>query len=181
MSLIDVGHARRGELQERRGQAVVGAESGHRGEGGAEPFQERIVIDASEQFTHESLERPFVGLVRMNPARPRLGFARRLAIAPVIEPRHHPAGEDANEDAAEEQRPERHVDGRKRMCAVEGIKRQRDPLPIGDDTVYTISVTNLGPSAAENVVMTDASICGLGQAAPNPVRTIQKYFPQEIV
>ena len=31
-----------------------------------------------------------------------------------------------------------------------------------------------------NVVMTDASICGLGQAAPNPVRCIQKYFPQEI-
>jgi formate dehydrogenase beta subunit len=32
-----------------------------------------------------------------------------------------------------------------------------------------------------SVVMTDASICGLGQAAPNPVRSIQKYFPQEIV
>ena len=32
-----------------------------------------------------------------------------------------------------------------------------------------------------NVVMTDASICGLGQAAPNPVRSIQKYFQQEIV
>jgi formate dehydrogenase len=31
-----------------------------------------------------------------------------------------------------------------------------------------------------NIVMTDASICGLGQAAPNPVRSIQKYFPQEI-
>ncbi len=31
-----------------------------------------------------------------------------------------------------------------------------------------------------NLVMTDASICGLGQAAPNPVRCIQKYFPQEI-
>jgi formate dehydrogenase beta subunit len=31
-----------------------------------------------------------------------------------------------------------------------------------------------------NVVMTDASICGLGQAAPNPVRCIQKYFPLEI-
>lgn len=31
-----------------------------------------------------------------------------------------------------------------------------------------------------NVVMTDASICGLGQAAPNPVRSIQKYFPHEI-
>ena len=32
-----------------------------------------------------------------------------------------------------------------------------------------------------NVVMTDASICGLGQAAPNPVRSVQKYFAQEIV
>ena len=31
-----------------------------------------------------------------------------------------------------------------------------------------------------NQVMTDASICGLGQAAPNPVRSIQKYFSQEI-
>ena len=31
-----------------------------------------------------------------------------------------------------------------------------------------------------NIVMTDASICGLGQAAPNPVRCIQKYFPHEI-
>ena len=31
-----------------------------------------------------------------------------------------------------------------------------------------------------NQVMADASICGLGQAAPNPVRCVQKYFPQEI-
>jgi len=31
-----------------------------------------------------------------------------------------------------------------------------------------------------NTVMVDASICGLGQAAPNPVRSIQKYFPHEI-
>jgi formate dehydrogenase len=29
-------------------------------------------------------------------------------------------------------------------------------------------------------VMVDASICGLGQAAPNPIRCISKYFPQEI-
>ncbi len=29
-------------------------------------------------------------------------------------------------------------------------------------------------------VMVDASICGLGQAAPNPIRCIQKYFPQEV-
>jgi len=31
-----------------------------------------------------------------------------------------------------------------------------------------------------NAVMAEASICGLGQAAPNPVRCVQKYFPQEI-
>jgi len=31
-----------------------------------------------------------------------------------------------------------------------------------------------------NQVMTDASICGLGQAAPNPIRCVQKYFPDEV-
>lgn len=31
-----------------------------------------------------------------------------------------------------------------------------------------------------NQVMVDASICGLGQAAPNPVRCVQKYFPHEV-
>ncbi|HZY17702.1 MAG TPA: NAD(P)H-dependent oxidoreductase subunit E [Ramlibacter sp.] len=29
-------------------------------------------------------------------------------------------------------------------------------------------------------VMGDASICGLGQAAPNPIRCVQRYFPHEI-
>jgi formate dehydrogenase beta subunit len=29
-------------------------------------------------------------------------------------------------------------------------------------------------------VMRDASICGLGQAAPNPVDTVIKYFPHEL-
>jgi len=28
--------------------------------------------------------------------------------------------------------------------------------------------------------MADASICGLGQAAPNPIRCVVKYFPQEL-
>jgi formate dehydrogenase beta subunit len=28
--------------------------------------------------------------------------------------------------------------------------------------------------------MMDASICGLGQAAPNPVLSVLKYFPSEI-
>jgi formate dehydrogenase len=29
-------------------------------------------------------------------------------------------------------------------------------------------------------VMEDASICGLGQAAPNPLRSVLRYFPEEI-
>jgi formate dehydrogenase len=28
--------------------------------------------------------------------------------------------------------------------------------------------------------MADASICGLGQAAPNPVLSVLKYFPNEV-
>ena len=30
-------------------------------------------------------------------------------------------------------------------------------------------------------LMEDASICGLGQAAPNPIRCTIKYFPHEII
>jgi len=29
-------------------------------------------------------------------------------------------------------------------------------------------------------VMVDASICGLGQAAPNPMLSVQRYFPHEV-
>jgi NADH:ubiquinone oxidoreductase subunit F (NADH-binding) len=29
-------------------------------------------------------------------------------------------------------------------------------------------------------VMEDASICGLGQAAPNPLRCVQRYFAHEL-
>jgi formate dehydrogenase len=31
-----------------------------------------------------------------------------------------------------------------------------------------------------SLAMADASICGLGQAAPNPIRCVMKYFPDEI-
>jgi formate dehydrogenase len=31
-----------------------------------------------------------------------------------------------------------------------------------------------------STVMQDASICGLGQAAPNPMDCVIKYFPQEV-
>jgi formate dehydrogenase len=31
-----------------------------------------------------------------------------------------------------------------------------------------------------SVAMADASICGLGQAAPNPIRCVMKHFPDEV-
>jgi formate dehydrogenase len=31
-----------------------------------------------------------------------------------------------------------------------------------------------------SVAMADASICGLGQAAPNPIRSVIKHFPDEV-
>jgi len=38
-----------------------------------------------------------------------------------------------------------------------------------------------GPLLEElSATMADASICGLGQAAPNPVRSVLKYFPHEV-
>lgn len=40
---------------------------------------------------------------------------------------------------------------------------------------------NLALLADLSLVMRDASICGLGQAAPNPVDCVVKYFPQELV
>jgi len=49
--------------------------------------------------------------------------------------------------------------------SVEMMSRERWDLPLLDD---------LGRA------MADASICGLGQAAPNPVRCVAKFFPQEL-
>jgi formate dehydrogenase len=38
-----------------------------------------------------------------------------------------------------------------------------------------------GPLLQElSQAMMDASICGLGQAAPNPMLTVMKYFPKEV-
>jgi formate dehydrogenase len=38
-----------------------------------------------------------------------------------------------------------------------------------------------GPLIEElSKVMTDASICGLGQAAMNPVKLVLKHFPQDV-
>jgi formate dehydrogenase len=32
-----------------------------------------------------------------------------------------------------------------------------------------------------SALMRDASICGLGQAAPNPLMSVLKYFPDELM
>ena len=45
------------------------------------------------------------------------------------------------------------------------------------------SETNEDPGDALNdlaIVMADASICGLGQAAPNPLLCVLKFFPEDI-
>jgi len=39
---------------------------------------------------------------------------------------------------------------------------------------------NKGLLAELSQAMADASICGLGQAAPNPIRCVMKYFPDEL-
>ena len=39
---------------------------------------------------------------------------------------------------------------------------------------------DLGLLADLSQVMRDSSICGLGQAAPNPIDCVVKYFPQEL-
>jgi formate dehydrogenase len=31
-----------------------------------------------------------------------------------------------------------------------------------------------------SAAMSDASICGLGQAAPNPLRSVLKFFSEEV-
>ncbi len=41
-------------------------------------------------------------------------------------------------------------------------------------------VWDAGTLADLSAVMVDASICGLGQAAPNPMLSVQRYFPHEV-
>ncbi|OYU73033.1 MAG: NADH-quinone oxidoreductase subunit F, partial [Burkholderiales bacterium PBB5] len=60
---------------------------------------------------------------------------------------------------------------------------QCTPCRVGTDKAAQLMVAprwdhdTLGDLAQ---VMADASICGLGQAAPNPIRCVQRYFPDEV-
>jgi formate dehydrogenase len=60
---------------------------------------------------------------------------------------------------------------------------QCTPCRSGTAKVNTLIATdrwNLPLLAELSQVMRDASICGLGQAAPNPVDCVVKYFPEEL-
>jgi formate dehydrogenase len=51
-----------------------------------------------------------------------------------------------------------------------------------EKAVALMSKGNWNPDLLADLsqVMADASICGLGQAAPNPVRSVFKYFPEDL-
>ena len=60
---------------------------------------------------------------------------------------------------------------------------QCTPCRVGTDKAARLMQADVWDRATLedlNIVMTDASICGLGQAAPNPVRCVVKYFAHEI-
>ena len=51
-----------------------------------------------------------------------------------------------------------------------------------EKAVQLMSTGNWNPDLLEDLsqVMADASICGLGQAAPNPLKSVFKYFPEDL-
>ncbi|HWH83658.1 MAG TPA: NADH-ubiquinone oxidoreductase-F iron-sulfur binding region domain-containing protein [Burkholderiaceae bacterium] len=60
---------------------------------------------------------------------------------------------------------------------------QCTPCRVGTDKAARLMEANAWDRATLedlNVVMADASICGLGQAAPNPIRSVVKHFAHEI-
>lgn len=59
---------------------------------------------------------------------------------------------------------------------------QCTPCRVGTEKMTgLLQAGDADPAAVEDLcqVMADASICGLGQAAPNPVRAWRKYFPED--
>ena len=60
---------------------------------------------------------------------------------------------------------------------------QCTPCRVGTEKAVTLLAAqqwNQGLLEELSQAMTDSSICGLGQAAPNPIRCVIKYFPHEI-
>ena len=59
---------------------------------------------------------------------------------------------------------------------------EQEPQLNPEKTVKEMKKEKWSKSALEDlsIVMSDASICGLGQAACNPLNSILKYFPEEL-
>ena len=60
---------------------------------------------------------------------------------------------------------------------------QCTPCRVGTEKAKNLMKESQWDSSALDdlkTVMTDASICGLGQAAPNPISCVQKYFSDEV-
>jgi formate dehydrogenase len=60
---------------------------------------------------------------------------------------------------------------------------QCTPCRVGTAKAFTLMQAprwNQGLLEELSGAMADASICGLGQAAPNPIRCVVKFFPKEI-
>jgi formate dehydrogenase len=55
---------------------------------------------------------------------------------------------------------------------------QCTPCRAGTEKAATLMAT--GPWDQALLTERDASICGLGQAAPNPLLCVLKYFPEEL-
>ena len=60
---------------------------------------------------------------------------------------------------------------------------QCTPCRVGTDKAAKLMEAEVWDQSTLNdlsAVMVDASICGLGQAAPNPLQSVFKYYPQEV-
>jgi formate dehydrogenase len=60
---------------------------------------------------------------------------------------------------------------------------QCTPCRVGTEKAAKLMATGPWDEALLNELsdaMRDASICGLGQAAPNPLLSVLKYFPEEL-
>ena len=62
------------------------------------------------------------------------------------------------------------------------IRSRSKLIYVGLAAAIVAMLTDVGVSTLEDLaqVMGDASICGLGQAAPNPIRCVLEYFPHEV-
>ena len=72
-----------------------------------------------------------------------------------------------------------------RLGAADAVRGTSAPIEelkyiLEDSGAIGLVVQNQDLLEELSLTMEDASICGLGQAAPNPLRSVIKYFPHEV-